>query len=68
MSFISLSLTVSLGYFKNTDIPFYVLFAASIIATSGSIFGRLFTFSLDNQNNPVHPLSPLKVLYKGKFM
>jgi hypothetical protein len=67
VSFISLSLTVSLDSFKSTDIPFYVLFAASITATSGSIFVRLFPFSLDNQNNPVH-LSPLQVRYKGKFM
>jgi hypothetical protein len=63
----SLSLTVCLGSFKSTDIPFYVLFAASVIATSGSFFGKLLPFSLDNQNHSVH-LIPLKVLYKGKFM
>ncbi|TVU47247.1 hypothetical protein EJB05_06840 [Eragrostis curvula] len=32
---------------------------ASIISGSGSIFGRLFPFSLDNQNGPVY-LSPLQ--------
>jgi len=32
---------------------------ANIIVGSGSIFGRLFPFSLDNQSNPVY-LSPLQ--------
>jgi len=51
--------------FYNTDIPFFaVFFAANIIVGSGSIFGRLFPFSLDNQSNPVY-LSPLQVRCRG---
>jgi hypothetical protein len=38
-----------------------------LLQPQDQFFGRLFPFSLNNQNHPVH-LIPLKVLYKGKFM
>ncbi|GJN31328.1 hypothetical protein PR202_gb19714 [Eleusine coracana subsp. coracana] len=47
------------SFLFSTLIAQWAQWLASIIANSGSIFGRLFPFSLDNQNNPVH-LSPLQ--------
>jgi hypothetical protein len=43
------------------------LFAANIIASSGSMFGRLFPFTSDNENsNPVY-LTPLQVSVEESY-
>ncbi|KAF0909732.1 hypothetical protein E2562_000062 [Oryza meyeriana var. granulata] len=51
---------VFLRALKNSDSPFAVLCAANIIVSSGSLFGRLFPFSMDSQNSSPVYLSPLQ--------
>jgi hypothetical protein len=44
------------------------LFAANIIASSGSMFGRLFPFSSDNETGSPVYLNPLQVSVEKRFI